>query len=652
MSDATARRLSFTESGWVVIALAFAMVPHAMRMPWWLSAISAALITWHLYVAHQRLAPPRRWVTALLVVGIAAAVYIQFRTLFGRDAGIALLTGMLALKLLEMRTAREGVLLLALDFFLVLTHFLFSQTMLTAAYLFVCVWLITAAMVRLQQRSAQPLSALRTSGILLAQSVPLMLALFVLFPRVQGPLWGLPGDAHTGLSGLSDTMTPGSVSNLILSDNIAFRARFGGPLPARDRLYWRGPVLTHFDGRTWTAGLLRHQREPVFDAEGQAQEYEVTLEPHNKRWLFALDLPGRVPPHAAATGDYQLISREPVTTRRRYDMASFLDYRAGVNESEFNRRRALQLPPDANPRTRAYARALRAQHADDETLVATVLRRFRDENFVYTLTPPPLDRHPADEFLFDTRAGFCEHYSSAFAVVMRAAGIPARIVTGYLGGELNPVGDYLIVRQADAHAWAEVWIRERGWVRVDPTAAVSPLRVERGISAAVDVAAGLPLFVRTDFELLRQFAFRWDMVAHTWNQWVLGYNPEQQRVVAQRLGLEASWRGLGVGLAAAAALLTVAVVLLMLWPRSRLRLDPVERGFRRCCALLARRGLARAPHEGALHYGVRVGGQRPALANDVRAVTRLYTELRYGCGGTADDRQAFERAVKRLLAAL
>jgi protein-glutamine gamma-glutamyltransferase len=655
MHSPSMQRLTYADSVWIALAVVLAALPHVMRTPWWVTALAATFIAWHLYIVRMRLAFPTQWATAVIVVGAAAAVYLQFRTIFGRDPGIALLIIMLALKLLEMQARRDATLLLALGFFLVLTNFLFSQTIPTGLYLLGCVWLITTSMTRLHQRPGAVDNglALRTAGILLAQSVPLMALLFVLFPRVQGPLWGMPSDAHTGLSGLSDTMTPGSLSNLILSENIAFRAEFKSRMPPPQYLYWRGPVLSEFDGRTWKAGWARERggTQLHFDAENQPLDYEVTLEPHNKRWLFALDLPGRVPPSAAATMDFQLLARVPVTGRMRYDMVSYLDYRMGVDEQAYVLRRALYLPPGANPRTLAYGRALRAQfadHADDRALIQAVLQRFREEQYVYTLTPPLLHEHPVDEFLFDTRQGFCEHYSSAFAVVMRAAGIPARVVTGYQGGELNPVGEYLIVRQADAHAWTEVWLRGEGWIRIDPTAAVSPARVQRGITAAVDARSSLPFLVRTDFELLRRLHLGWDTVAHHWNQWVLGYSPARQRHVASQLGLGTSWHGLALGLAAGAGVITLALAIVMLRGRVRAPSDPVERAYRRFCVLFGKAGLPRAPHEGPLDYGGRIAVARPQVAADALAFVRLYSELRYGAERNDDGVARLADAVKRV----
>ena len=642
------RRLDFADSCRVALALAMVAAPHALRMPWWVTGLATAFVAWHLHLARMRLASPGRWAMAALVIGIACAIYLHYRTLFGRDSGVALLTVMLTLKLLEMKTRREAAMLLALAFFLVLTNFLFSQTILTAAYMLLCVLLIAAVMTRLQQRAAPPDDrlALRTAALLLAQSVPLMLILFLLFPRVQGPLWGMPADAYAGRSGLSDTMTPGSMNRLILSDNVAFRAAFKSAIPPPNRLYWRGPVLWYFDGRTWSAPPARNEDIPRFTSGGKPLRYTVTLEASDKRWLFALDLPAAVPPAAVATPDFQLLARDPVRNRVRYDMVSYLDYRYGADESVSVLHRDLQLPPGANPRTLALGRELRRRYADGRAIVAAVLRMFREDGYSYTLAPPLLHSNPVDEFLFDTKRGFCEHYASAFAVLMRAAGVPARVVTGYLGGEVNPLGDYLLVRQADAHAWTEVWLRGEGWTRVDPTAAVSPARIERGIAASVSATDELPLIVRVDFTLLRRLHLGWDALAYRWNQWVLGYNAQRQRDLMSRVGMGGvSWRTLAVLLAIFSGAVTAALAFLMLGARRQQARDPIERAYERFCRALAETGLARAPHEGPLDYGARVGAARPDLAGKVNAVVELYAGLRYGASRSPEDAAQLRAAV-------
>ena len=618
---------------WLLAGFAMVAAPHVERLPWWLTGLVVTLSAWRVYLGHASVPLPSRWLLILVVVGATAGVYFNYRTLFGRDAGVALLVVMLALKLLETRVLRDAMLLSFLGYFLVITNFLYSQTIVTALYMLACTWVITANMVGLHYSRREPplMARFRSAGMLLAQSTPLMLVLFLLFPRVTGPLWGLPQDAYAGATGLSDSMTPGSLSNLILSDAVAFRVKFNGTVPSAKQLYWRGPVMWDFDGRTWTAPRALYGT-PEFTAHSPPISYEVTLEPHNKRWLFALDVPGKVPPRAFASADFQLYSAQPVTTRTRYEMTSFLDYSYGVAEDGIAMRRALALPAGFNPRTTAFGRELRTRYTSDRALTQAVLAKFRNERFSYTLTPPLLSMDdPVDQFLFETKSGFCEHFSSAFAVLMRAAGIPARVVTGYQGGEVNVLGNYLIVRQAEAHAWTEIWLKNEGWVRVDPTAAVSPLRVESGISAAVPRTDPLPLLVRGDFETLRQLQLTWDFMANTWNQWVLGYNPERQRLLLSRVGIDdATWYSLTVAmLCATFVIIIVLSVVVLRQMRSRAR-DPVKIAYLRFCEKLQRADLPREPAEGPLDYARRLAGARPDLAVPVAAITKLYVDLRYG----------------------
>jgi transglutaminase-like putative cysteine protease len=351
-----------------------------------------------------------------------------------------------------------------------------------------------------------------------------MLILFVFFPRVQGPLWGLPQDAYSGTSGLSNTMTPGSISQLILSDAVAFRVKFEGTIPKPNQLYWRGPVFWYFNGKNWLPGNKTPRNFFKYERLEKRVQYTVTLEPHNNHWLFVLDMPAMLPPESTGSNDYQVLSRTPVRSRMRYKMASYLSHKVGLDADEKELSRALQLPPDTNSggnkRARALAESWRQDINSDEAIMRKALSMFRNQKFYYTLLPPLLGDNQVDEFLFDTLQGFCEHYSSSFVFLMRSAGIPARVVTGYLGGKINSVGNYMIVRQSDAHAWAEVWLKDRGWVRVDPTASVSPERLNSGIAAAVPYSDQLPMMARTEFEWLRTMRMSMDAMANNWNQWV------------------------------------------------------------------------------------------------------------------------------------
>jgi transglutaminase-like putative cysteine protease len=623
--------LSLRNTVWLIASFVLVAAPHAERMAWWLTLLIALIVLWRLYLARTRLPLPGRTVLLLVVITATASLYLQYGTFLGRDAGVALLVLMLGLKLLEVKTVRDGMLLVLLSYFLVITNFLYSQTIPTALYMVLCVWIITASMIGIHytQSIHSGIGQLRAAGALLVQSLPLMLVLFLLFPRVQGPLWGLPPPGEHSSTGLSDTMTPGSITSLTLSEAVAFRAEFKSPIPPSDRLYWRGPVLWDYDGRTWYAPRPLYT-EPHYGAMYRPIEYTVTVEAHGKPWLFALDLPGKLPPRSVATADFQLISATAVTSRLRYDMVSFLDYTYGADETQANIRRALELPPAFNPRTIAYARELRAAHRGDAEIIQAVLRRF-NEGYTYTLSPPPLGEHSVDEFIFTTRKGFCEHYSSAFAIIMRAAGIPARVVTGYLGGEVNPIGGYLTVRQFDAHAWNEVWLRGEGWVRVDPTAAVAPARIERGIAGALADASALPLLIRGSYPLIRELRLTWDSLANSWNHRVLGYTPERQRALLTQVGIDdATWRTLALLLLAVAGAMTLVLGLLML-QRLRARVgDPVKLAYMTFCRKLADRGIARGVDEGPLSYAERVSRARPDLEALVQRFVTLYVRLRYG----------------------
>jgi len=641
----TARETFGLGAGFLLAGMA-----HLLRLPLWLSGLIGVIVFWRLYLAHRRIPSPRKWLLVLIALSAAAGILLEYRTLLGRDAGVALLVVMLAMKLMETHTQRDGILLGFLGFFLLVTNFLYSQTIITALYMLTCAWLLITVLIAMQYTGSWPgwRRPLQRAGLLLVQAIPLMLVLFLLFPRIQGPLWGLPHDAHAGLSGLSDNMSPGSLNSLILSDAVAFRAAFRGRIPEARALYWRGPVLWDYDGRTWTAPRFVFNAEELPTGE-PAIEYTVTLEPHNKRWLFALELPMQRPPRAVVSRDMQLLSATLVRNRMRYEMSSRLQTSYGADDGESILRRALQLPEGYNPRTLRHARELRQKFRDDRQLVDAVLASFRNENYVYTLSPPLLGEHAVDEFLFDTRRGFCEHYASSFTFLMRAAGIPARVVTGYQGGQINPVGDYVLVRQADAHAWTEIWLSGTGWVRIDPTAAVSPARVERGIASALPSSDVLPMFVRGDFEFLQRMRLTWDSVTYTWNQWVLGYNPERQRQFLANIGFsDATWQMLAVILFVCAGAAVLLGAMLALRDLRATRADAVRAAYDLFCRKLARRGLMRNPAEGPLAFAFRATRWKPQSAQEIEAITRDYVALRYGTAATAHSIREFQRRIRAL----
>lgn len=612
----------------LLAGLALAAAPHASHLPPWTSGAAAALFAWRIIIAWKTLQLPPRWLMLLATFAGIAADILTYRTIFGRDAGVALLVLLLALKLMEMKTQRDIYVLTFLSYFLALTNFFYTQTIPTAALMLVTVFIITAGLIGFNAPACRPAENFRVAGELLVQAGPVMLLLFFLFPRVSGPLWGLPQDAFSAVTGLSDSMTPGSISQLSQSDAIAFRVKFDGNVPPRRELYWRGPVFWQFDGRTWRAGgLPRLQRNVQFDALGPPVDYEVTLEAHNQQWMFALDLLGQLPPRTRVTSDYELLAVRPIRTRMRYELRSYPSYRATAGADLEDLNAATQFPRQFNPRAQALAREWRRLGSSD-AILRQALQFLRDGRYRYTLLPPVLGRHSVDEFLFDSKEGFCEHFASSFVFLMRAAGVPARIVTGYQGGEVNPIDGYMVVRQSDAHAWAEVWLENRGWVRVDPTAAAAPLRVDAGLAAASP--QGAPLLVRTNLGWLRSLRDNWDALGNKWNQWVLAYNPERQREMMAWFGIRSpSWETLAMVLfwSVTSVLGIIAVWLLARYRRPG---DPALRAWIAFCSKLGRAGIARSESEGPLAFSERAAARLPGRADDVRAIAGLYVDLRYG----------------------
>lgn len=621
-----------------------ALGPHAFRVSPWVVAATALLGSWRVYREVRKSRELGRWLVLGCTVLGALGVGLTAPRPLGRDAALTLLFLLAGLKLLELRTTRDRILLIFLCWFLLLANLLYDQSLAAAGHMGLTVFVSAGALVCLAdgQGGLGFRGGLAVGGRLLAQALPLTLIVFLLFPRVSGRLWGLPADAHRGLSGLSESMTPGSVSELALSDAVAFRAHFDGPLPPPPERYWRGIVLPHTDGVRWTAAAPEGQGAPISipPVGPPALAQDITLEPHGKLWLFALDRPVSMPEGARLTASGELRAQRPVLRRFRYTVRSApgaagggaLD--AGAQAEDLAA--ALALPP-VSERVRSLARGLREGAGTGDETIRRALEHFRREPFVYTLMPPLLGPDPVDEFLFEAQAGFCEHYASAFTVLMRGAGLPARVVTGYLGGEENPLGGYLLVLQADAHAWSEVWLEGRGWVRVDPTAAVAPERLERSIlqtrgQGAVPVFFSLPES-GTLAAGVRLARAAWDLVGHGWNRWVLGYDQTRQRHLLARLGYRgATWRGLAGALAAGAGVFLGVLALSLAWRGGPGPEAPELRAYRRFCRKLARAGVGRPSHEGPAALAARVSEERADLALAVRAVTEPFIRLRYVWG--------------------
>ncbi len=621
---------------WTSLLVLVACLPLLRFMHWQINAFLLLIFCVRLAGLRWPSAMPGAAVRILLTFAGVANCLHGYHSLAGQDGGAALFTTMITLKLLELNTKRDLRLVTILLGFLIVVQFLFDESFALAVYLGIVAVAAVALLVDLNGglKRADLRSAPRIAGGLSLQAVPLTLVLFLLFPRLDAPLWHLGLDRDSAMTGMSDTMEPGDISDLVVNGELAFRVRFDSPPPGSNQLYWRGPVLWEMDGRRWTPGNPYSDGvESIALAEAASMiDYEVVLEPTKQRWLFALDMPVASPDDAHITPEFQVVSEQPVNALKRYRVSSALDYRT-PDASPRIRELALRLPENITPRMRVLVADWKAQSSTEWQVVERALAFFNREAFHYTLIPPRLGANPADEFLFETRSGFCEHYASAFALLMRTADIPSRIVLGYLGGEDNDLGGYKIVRQSDAHAWVEVLIGGRGWVRVDPTASVDPSRIDRQSAARL---LGASSSVRFDLDehgmiarLARNLRLLGDTLDATWQNWVLDFSSEDQFALLDRIGLGALREyGLAV-LMIVAVSLTLGIVMLALM-RDTPERDPLDVLYERFCARLARAGVARHHHEGPSDYGQRLASERPDLSAPASRFLALYIPARYG----------------------
>jgi len=623
------RKLSTQQLIWLLSTLAVVLATHVSNLPIWVLAVSVFFGIWRYLLDKNQWPMPKVWLLIPISLLMSLSVVLSFKGAFGRDASLALLVIMTSLKLLETKTLRDYMLVIILAYFLVGNLFLFNQTIATFALSVPPLLLLTATLININLKNKQSFKFLLTlSGKLLMQAVPVMLILFVLFPRIPGPLWGIPQDAYSGMTGLDDSLQFGNISQLTKNSAVAFRVQFKEKIPAKNQLYWRGPVLWHQDGNQWlmpskNIGLIAEKLE----SSGTAINYTITLEPHNRLWLLMLDLPTQIPNEAKLTHDYSAVAASPVRTRIRYDATSLSNYKLGEVLNDREKTMSLQIHDNENPRTIKLAQSWQNMQPVDK--VNRALQTYHAQPFIYTLNPPRLGKDPVDDFLFNTKKGFCEHYATSFVYLMRAAGVPARIVMGYQGGELNPNGNYLIVRQSDAHAWAEVWLEARGWVRVDPTAAVSPERIEQGISEAISETDLLPMMARPDFPLLRKAFLSWDSVNNGWNQWVLGYNDKTQLEFLNKLsGKNLSLIDLVLWMTVAIATV-ITITFLVLIKTSQRKRSPAQQLYAQYLNKLKCANLQPHRHEGALNFGHRAAQALPNLAQEIMRIAQNYNLLQY-----------------------
>ena len=627
-------RIGFAQLLGISACLALSLIAHATTLPPWVFGIIAVCGAIRLLSARRGGGPPPKVVLLLAAALAIPLLFVRFHTFNGLAAGTALLALMAGLKLLESSTKRDMYIITLIIYFVSISALLEADSFWLLAYLIGVCWLTTATLLRVTSSGAPPewQRSLRYAGRILGQALPLALVFWLLFPRFAAPLWQMPADQQTAGSGLSDTMSPGDINELALSEDVAFRVHFASAVPPLHERYWRGPVLNDFDGRNWKRSYPQHLGAPAVHTQGVAYRYTVNLEPHQHNWIFALDWPSTWDlPRAALTSDFTLVQQFPVSRPIDVAATSYTHVQFTEPLSAVMRTRNTLFPKSQNPRTQQLARQLRSEHPDDMDLVRAVLDMFTTQPFYYTLQPPKLAENSVDAFLFDSRRGFCGHYASAFALLMRAAGIPTRVVTGYQGGTFNPYADYWILRQSDAHAWDEVWIEGRGWLRVDPTAAIAPSRVEHTVNDAGSSDEPLDNRWQRRTPWLVSARFRLDALREMWRERILNFDQRSQDHLLEMLHIpEPDGQKLVVLLAAALGL----VLLWLTWqvrrelqPAAR---DPLAKAYLSLCRKLALAGLPRLPHQGPEDYAAKVATLRPDLANAVTALCRRYSTLRYG----------------------
>ncbi len=637
---------------WACAAFAGGILLQVDRVPLWASVACVGLILWRLAAARRGLWLPGAVTRALLALGMAAVVLARFHTLNGLAAGTTLLLLMAALKLLETRGTRDQLVLIGAGLFLLLAACLDRQELIRTPLYALQAWLCCAALAALATPTLPARAAWGLAGRALLWALPLAALLFVFFPRLPGSFWAIPR-GNVALTGLSDSMTPGSIAQLVADYSPAFRVRFEGARPAREALYWRGPVLHEFDGQTWRRGAEAAHLPQRLEYRGAPVRYRVSLAPTRRRYWFALDVPAHTAaPRVALTDDYLLLGSDPINEPVSYEAVSYLRAQAVDPLGAAARREDTALPPHANPRTQELAQTLYQRAGTDGAFVAAALDYLRRGGFVYSLEPQPLGRDAVDDLLFRTREGFCGHYASAFVTLMRAAHVPARVVTGYLGGEWNPIGEFLEVRQADAHAWAEVWLEGRGWSRIDPTAVVAPERLQRGVLDLMPNAFSASDRLLYGSAWIRGLLQRWAAVNAWWGDHVVKFDYASQLDLLARLGIRSpDARDLGWGFTAALLLWLAVIAWYVGRGARRVPPDALARAYLRLCRKLARAGQPRAPHQGPLAYLAAISAQRPDLGARVRTLIERYARLRYGASTSGDAAQkiaAFARAVARL----
>lgn len=647
---------------WIIISMFTLVLPHIERIPPWVLAVYCVAALWRIMVYRGRWSFPRWPIKLGLIFAGFAGILLSFSTLVGLEPTVALLLTAFALKLLESAERKDAYVLLFLGYFVILTEFLFSQDLFIVLLSLLNVVIVTTGLVALHRPGDNRfrMRPMKQATLMVAQAAPLMLVLFFLFPRI-GPLWTVPIKSQQAKTGMSEFMSPGDVSRLSRSGEVAFRVEFNGDIPARSQLYWRGLVMSRLQQGTWSAlsfyeapASERRQTEP--ERIGEPLRYSVILEPTQQRWLYALRYARSTDSGIMSSSDFRLFRPIVIEDDYLYQVRSWPEAAIETNLSAWRRKTELSLPATDNPRARALAAQFVEESSTPAEVVERVLRHFNAQPFVYTLQPPLLpERDAMDAFLFDTRRGFCEHYASSFVIMMRAAGIPARVVAGYQGGEVNPVNRTVIVHQFDAHAWAEVWLEGEGWVRVDPTAAVAPERIELGLEEALAEEGSFladsplsPLRYR-NIDIINTLRLRYDALTYRWQAWVVGFDQDRQFSLLQDFFGEFTARKFAAVLLGSWALVLVPVGLGLLLRRKTHELSKLDKHYLAFCRKLGKMGIERDFGETPQEFASRAQQALPRLAASIADITKRYNALAYAPPGANEtELRDFIRNVRTL----
>ncbi|PPC91569.1 MAG: transglutaminase [Methylobacter sp.] len=636
----------------ILSAIGLIVLPHVKHIPASVFGFFYVLLGWRFIAVWQTRWLPNRAVVLVLSIAGIAILYRQNLGILGQDAGTNLFITALGLKLFEIKAQRDLYLIVFLAFIVASSQFLYEQNVLMAVYILLVCTLLLATLVTVNSYRTQTRQALKTAATLILQALPMAIVLFILFPRLEAPQWLVLEEDHKALSGLSEVLEPGSITNLGLSDQLVFRAKFTGNIPPPAERYWRGPVLYYTDGKHWSQPDAQRLQKPP-QLTGEPYRYTLLMEPQSKNWVFGLDMPGTVQSPLMQQANYQLITGDNPEKRSEYHLIAYPNYNTG-ELGEPLQQETLRLPGEPAHRIRELVEQLHGFDGPPQAFIDRLLNYFRQEEFHYTLTPPLIEHNPIETFLFETRHGFCSHYAAAFTYLMRVAHIPARIVTGYQGGELNAVGSFLEIRQANAHAWAEVWLQGQGWVRVDPTAAIAPERIEHGINIDQQAVSGALSFAAqtvrpgTALSWLKHARQTWDNLDYNWQRWVINYDNSNQSQLLSSLGINdiktlVYWLLTSIGS-------FTALLSLFLLRKTRSQPDPSRLLYQRFCRKIARHGLTRHPSEGALAFAGRINSLLPARAAEVNRITHLYLKLRYGQHARKTDFEQLRKSVSKFKA--